>query len=150
MKIKVLWACIAVAVALVLGFIGGVFTRPGTKPVNVTNTVYGTNIIYFHDFADATNLDNYPQVFADYTNYSSAPFRFIQNNDTLQVTLWKRSASVKIKSWQKADGLIAGGGWNLTGYPVVLMGYHFGPLTALLSIGITTNLNLSLMGAWMF
>ena len=151
MRIKLLWASIAVAVALVIGFIGGVFVRPGNNGVVTTNYVQGTNTVqYIHDFTAATNVNSYPQVFADYTNFHSAPFRFVQQNDLMTVTLWTRSASSRIKNWQRTDGVIAGGGWNLTGYPVALVGYHWANLTALITVGVTTNLNIALLGAWQF
>lgn len=149
---KYIWYGAALLIALVIGFIVGAVVHPGFKPGGtvVTNYVQGTNTVqYIYEYKDATN--NLPEIYSTYLHFSKDPFRFIQQNDTMTVSLWSRSATSRIKQWQADNGLILGGGWDIIRTaPSALIGYHWKNLAVIGTATISTNFGFAVFGVWIF
>lgn len=148
------WKIIVYVVSVIAAYVFGALIHPGTIPggVNATNTNAGNQIVYLTNITDMTNnITNTQTVWTDYQHYSTDPFVFVQRDNVMSVSLWKRSASQKIEQWQSDNGLILGVGWDaMRTAPAGLAGWHWKNLGVISTATISTNFGISVFGVWMF
>lgn len=140
--IKKYWKILVYVVSVVAAFIFGALAHPGTVPggVNVTNTNAGNQIIYLTNFTEMTNnITNTLIVWSDYLHYSADPFVFVQRDNIMSVSLWKRSASQEIEQWQSDSGPFIGPTVSTRLSPGLMGGYQWKNLGIFGQAEIETN-----------
>lgn len=157
MKIKLLWAVIAVFIALVVGYILGVTTWP-KRVTNGTNTNVSFKIVTNNIYLSVVEQQELGMIISNVKNT-----RFVnkQAGNSIDVTFLfdYRLTEGKLIPFSYSEkvyladpsGWIVGGGWDIVrGAPAALIGYHWRQLAILGTLTISTNLGIAVFAAWLF
>jgi len=157
--VKIQTALIFLTILLVVGFLCGFIVRgviehlviPGAQ----TNSVAGNTVLEITNFTQMTNtMTNLVSVWDGYYALATSPFVFIQNNEQISATIalntkWQRRGETTIKQWQKSEGFIVGGGWDVVRTaPGILAGYQWQNLGVLAQVTVATNFGAFVGGFW--